>query len=129
MALSLSESLLGAGTARRAGVAAADSDVLATFEATHGAALEIRGNGSFVLFAILDTASATATVRPYYYDDDDNLLTIGAPATINATAIEDSAGEFHSIHKAYAAWGCSNIRLHLESLSAGTIDLYMGVLP
>jgi len=129
MALTLSESLIGAGTARRANVAAADSNVLATFEAAHGAAISIRGNSSFILFARLSAAGITATARPYFYDDDDNLLTIGPLATLDATIAEDSAGELHSLHRSYSVQGMAFVRIHLESISAGSLDLYMGILP
>lgn len=126
----LGNGMQGGETARRSAVAAADSDVLATFEAASGVNAEsIREASTFTLWAVLDTGAATATVRPYYYDADDNFLFPGALATINALTNEDAATEFLSEKKTYPALGNTSVRLHLESISAGTLDLYMGTNP
>lgn len=67
------------------------------------------------------TSGANAVVRPIYTDESE-ILAIGDPVTITATAKQDGAAYMAPI-EVFEVYGADKIAFAIESISAGTLDL------
>jgi len=92
-----------ADAARRSAISAADSAVLATFKAAHGAAFSVRSRSLLDVWGAFSGAAATATFELMFFAQDDDLTEntaieplVSRVFTLTAGTSENSAGKFLS---------------------------------